>query len=631
MAKTITPINRTTDVVDTIISQVNAVIDVIASEALTANTNANGAFVTGNSQLFGIYTANVVAVYDELRGGNVQSSASLTIGSNLTQNNSFKISLGNTTVNTVANSTVFKIANNSHSLALNKIDLRVGTSSVNSIVNSTSFSLANSTINMELTKDRLKIGDAGVNAVVNSSVLTLANSTVSFSLIKPSSTAVLDGNYYLASDGSWKALDISSKPNFKSATELLQGEEGIACHFLTRGYVIADYAGVYDAAGRPENLFVTTRSGSGTGNTGSYIDRDRLLKFADANVPRYDYDPATGESLGLLLEEQRTNVLLHTEEFQQSQWVKYSSSVSQNAQTAPDGTITADRISALSGVADHYVRQDLTLTGSQQTFSVFLKYNNFSPIRLAAWDGTRAYELAVNLPAGTYNSDNGNIDRWYIKDFGNGWFRCSMVFTPTSTTGYVGIRVLSGSASGGESVNVWGAQLELGESESSYMNCGGTTTTRNSDQMVLNSAAAFPIQTDGFSMYWKFNMRRAVSGCTPEFGVWSSSATTNSGLMRVTPSGQITAGYYSGGSTKANFGLGTATDRTTIAAAARFRVDDVAGRSSLGSSASDTNASPAPSTLNDMYLRNWCSGHLKEIIYITRPWTDEELSFMVDI
>ena len=631
MAKTITPINPVTDTIDTVINQVNAVIDVIATEALTANNNANGGFVTGNSQLFGIFTANTIAVYDELRGGNVQSGGLLTLGSNLTQNNSYKITLGNTSVNAVVNSTVFTIANNSHDSTLNKIDLRIGTNSVNSIVNSTSFFLANSTIDMQLDKTRLKLGDSGVNSVVNSSSLTLSNSTVSFSVIKPSATAVSDGNFYLASDGSWKGLDISSKPSFKSATELLQGEEGISCHFLSRSYVIADYAGAYDAAGRPENLFTATRTGSGTGNTASYVDRDRLIKFSDPDVPRYDYDPATGEPLGLLLEEGRTNLLLHTEEFQQAQWVKYSSSVSQNSQYAPDGTLTADTISALSGVADHYVRQNLTLTGSQQAFSVFLKYNNFSPIRLAAWDGSLAYELTVNISSGTYNSDNGNIDGWNIQDFGNGWYRCTMIFTPGSTSGYVGVRVLSGAASGGESVFTWGAQLEAGETESSYMNCGGTTTSRTSDQLSLNSTLNFPVQTDGFSMYWKFQMRKAATSCTAEFGLWSSSATTNSGLLRVTPSGQITSSYYSSAVARANYGLGTATDQTTIAAAARYRVNDCAGRSSLGSSSSDSVASPAPSTLNDMYLRNWCVGHLKEIIYITRPWTDEELSFMVDI
>ena len=38
-----------------------------------------------------------------------------------------------------------------------------------------------------------------------------------------------------------------------------------------------------------------------------------LLQTASANVPRFDHDPATGESLGLLVEEQRTNLVLNSD------------------------------------------------------------------------------------------------------------------------------------------------------------------------------------------------------------------------------------------------------------------------------------------------------------------------------
>jgi hypothetical protein len=86
MAKTITPINTATDTFNTWVTQTNTIIDTIATEVMTANVNANGAFVTGNSQLFGIFTANVVAVYNELRGGNVQATGALLITSDATVN-----------------------------------------------------------------------------------------------------------------------------------------------------------------------------------------------------------------------------------------------------------------------------------------------------------------------------------------------------------------------------------------------------------------------------------------------------------------------------------------------------------------------------------------------------------------
>jgi hypothetical protein len=50
------------------------------------------------------------------------------------------------------------------------------------------------------------------------------------------------------------------------------------------------------------NLVTFTRSSSGT-----YVDSDKLIKTATTDVPRFNHDPVTGESQGLLIEEQRTN------------------------------------------------------------------------------------------------------------------------------------------------------------------------------------------------------------------------------------------------------------------------------------------------------------------------------------
>ena len=50
------------------------------------------------------------------------------------------------------------------------------------------------------------------------------------------------------------------------------------------------------------SLITFTRASSGT-----YVDSAGVLQTAATDVPRFDHDPTTGESLGLLPEEQRTN------------------------------------------------------------------------------------------------------------------------------------------------------------------------------------------------------------------------------------------------------------------------------------------------------------------------------------
>ena len=56
------------------------------------------------------------------------------------------------------------------------------------------------------------------------------------------------------------------------------------------------------------NLVTFTRASSGT-----YVGSDGLIKTAATNEARFDHDLATGESLGLLMEEARTNLFVKSE------------------------------------------------------------------------------------------------------------------------------------------------------------------------------------------------------------------------------------------------------------------------------------------------------------------------------
>ena len=56
-----------------------------------------------------------------------------------------------------------------------------------------------------------------------------------------------------------------------------------------------------------QNLITFTRASSGT-----YVDSAGVIRTAANDAPRSDHNPTTGESLGLLIEEQRTNLLLNS-------------------------------------------------------------------------------------------------------------------------------------------------------------------------------------------------------------------------------------------------------------------------------------------------------------------------------
>ena len=83
----------------------------------------------------------------------------------------------------------------------------------------------------------------------------------------------------------------------------------------------------------PRITFIRTQ----TGSEASYVDESGIIRYASADEPRFDHDPETGRCLGLMIEEQQTNVLLYSEEFDTG-WTSTNASVTANATTAPDGT-----------------------------------------------------------------------------------------------------------------------------------------------------------------------------------------------------------------------------------------------------------------------------------------------------
>ena len=84
---------------------------------------------------------------------------------------------------------------------------------------------------------------------------------------------------------------------------------------------------------------------------GTYVDELGIIRTAPNNTPRFDHDPATGESLGLLIEESRTNLVPDSTNY--NGWGTYSSSTSFNTQEtlAPDGTYTAVKITSTGSQA----------------------------------------------------------------------------------------------------------------------------------------------------------------------------------------------------------------------------------------------------------------------------------------
>jgi hypothetical protein len=223
------------------------------------------------------------------------------------------------------------------------------------------------------------------------------------------------------------------------------------------------------------------------GSTGTYFGPDGIMRTAGVNEPRFDHDPITGQSLGLLIEESRSNLLVNSDDF--NSWTKNNYNVSTNVITAPDGTLTADKIIPTNLNIYHDIFKTPSLSSNTYTLSIFAKAAEQSFIRLRIDDGTLTRVAMFNLATGSVSS-SVNVTSSTITPYPNGWYRCSITVTtniinvvfnsfPTSSTAnyYTG--------DGTSGIYVWGAQLEAGAFPTSYIPTTASTVTRSADNASM--------------------------------------------------------------------------------------------------------------------------------------------------
>jgi hypothetical protein len=104
--------------------------------------------------------------------------------------------------------------------------------------------------------------------------------------------------------------------------------------------------------------------------TATRVNSAGLIESVANNVPRLDY--LNGICPSLLVEPQRTNVLTYSEQFATS-WINNGATIISNDITAPDGNLTADRLTATGG--GFGVVKFSTWTATNKVASCFVKAN----------------------------------------------------------------------------------------------------------------------------------------------------------------------------------------------------------------------------------------------------------------
>ena len=183
---------------------------------------------------------------------------------------------------------------------------------------------------------------------------------------------------------------------------------------------------------------------------------------------------ATRTNSAGVIERTPWNFFQDSEMFSTANWGKLNSSVSANTTTAPNGTLTADTLVENTANSTHIALQITAgpISGNTYTASIYAKAAGRSWIGLfnnAGGTGNAFFDLS-NGTVGTVLTGSAQI-----QSVGNGWYRCSITFVPT-TTGTFNIQVRIASAdnvptytgNGTSGIFIWGAQIVEGTDAKPY-------------------------------------------------------------------------------------------------------------------------------------------------------------------
>jgi hypothetical protein len=336
--------------------------------------------------------------------------------------------------------------------------------------------------------------------------------------------------------------------------------------------------------------------------------------------PRFDYDPVTLAAKGLLIEEQRVNLVTGSADFTSTYWpVATNVVVTADNTTSPDGTNNADRLAdnTTAGV-QHRLYRDYTFTAASHTLSVFAKRNDHRWLRLFFFDGTTSFFGNFDLLNGAVGNKQASTTTT-ITAFGNGWYRCTMTATTAAAAGNIQMVMLPSDDTAvpvlytgtGTSLWLFGAQLEAGAFATSYIPTVASQVTRSADVATMTGTnfSSWYNQSEGTWIGdWSTPnpaSNKRVIGTTSSFDIGPLVLSSTNAMASWSGSANLVtaAGPNNGGPVKAALGYSGA-GRSLVYAG--------------GATATDANTIPTVAGINfgkGFDTTQYLNGHIRQIAY----------------
>lgn len=320
---------------------------------------------------------------------------------------------------------------------------------------------------------------------------------------------------------------------------------------------------------------------------------------------RCDHD-ASGNKLGLLIEEQRTNLSIRSSEFGTS-WGATSLTVMADQAFSPDGNVAADHLVPSAASTAHVLAKGVTVTATTAyAHSIYAKAGAYTKLGLREGVTTSAY-AAFDLTNGTVLA-SGSGGTGLIEALAGGWYRCILlattaggqttfgerihVLSPSYTTGAVDAAWTGDGTSG---LYVWGSQLEAGAFPTSYIPTAGSSVTRAADT-ITRATSSFPFSATAGILVVE---ARTAPGSGTHVLAQIDDGTANERIRIVrNSSNEIHCIVTDGGSDVCDLNLGAVANSTSFKVAFSWAANDFAASLNGGAVQTDTGGTlPTVTTL----------------------------------
>ena len=270
---------------------------------------------------------------------------------------------------------------------------------------------------------------------------------------------------------------------------------------------------------------------------GTYTDAVGILRKIGPHLPRIEFNGNSGESEGVAVEEQRTNLLFHSEDFNNTYWNKARVNIGTGFTKAPDKTLTADKLlqqptqTLMGGVYKSNV-----IATEHNTVSIFAKASEKDYLVIGTRASVENYTY-FNLRTGEIDTIfPGHIARMVY--YHDGWYRCSVYDRYIDSAFFYHADTNNSTTvtdSGG--IFIWGAQLEAGRYRTSYIPTENAESTRTLDLISKELGDSF--NQEHFTAYIDFIPDNTNDANYRYFYIGDGSD-LNRLVLASTPSGSIT-------------------------------------------------------------------------------------------